>query len=121
MISSRIFITFDEEVDGCVIFFKFSTKSQNLMLLFQLGISKLEEPSEHLKSLKRKKKKEGFVSLGIFLRLKETLASIFVFLEHLIQFQNKTREFITDYCDDTLIRVNYRVLKCLLITMSLLI
>lgn len=110
-------------------FFKFTHKSQNLLvpsLIFLLSISKLEAPSNHLKPLKKKKKK-GLFLWGIFWRLKETFAFVFVgffssFLpEYLIQFQKKTREFITDYCDNTLITVNYRVLKCLFITMSLLI
>lgn len=109
-------------------FFKFTHKSQNLLvpsLIFLLSISKLEAPSNHLKPLKKKKK--GLFLWGIFWRLKETFAFVFVgffssFLpEYLIQFQKKTREFITDYCDNTLITVNYRVLKCLFITMSLLI
>lgn len=51
-------------------FFKFTHKSQNLLvpsLIFLLSISKLEAPSNHLKPLKKKKK--GVVSLGHFLKV----------------------------------------------------
>lgn len=83
---------------------------------------------QNLKSLKTKKKREGLFLWGIFLKVEGNFCICFCgffppsfFLEYLIQFQKKTREFITDYCDNTLITVNYRVLKCLFITMSLLI
>lgn len=68
-----------------------------------------------------KKKKAGFVSAGLFLRSEETLASSFAFPEYLIQLGNKTRELITERCDDTVITVNYRAPERLFITVSLLI
>lgn len=69
----------------------------------------------------KKKKKAGFVSAGLFLRSEETLASSFAFPEYLIQLGNKTRELITERCDDTVITVNYRAPERLFITVSLLI
>lgn len=51
-------------------FFKFTHKSQNLLvpsLIFLLSISKLEAPSNHLKPLK--KKKRGLFLWGIFLKV----------------------------------------------------
>lgn len=128
MMPSRFLITFGEELDREAIYCKFSTEWQNRIptsLLFPLGVSKLGEPSAHLKSLKReeegKKKKAGFVSAGLFLRSEETLASSFAFPEYLIRLRNKTRELITERCDDTVITVNYRAPERLFITVSLLI
>lgn len=129
MMPSRFLITFGEELEREAIYCKFSTEWQNRIptsLLFPLGVSKLGEPSAHLKSLKRerkreKKKKAGFVSAGLFLRSEETLASSFAFPEYLIQLGNKTRELITERCDDTVITVNYRAPERLFITVSLLI
>lgn len=78
---------------------------------------------------KKEKKKRPLFLRGFFFKVEGNFHVYFwlcfvvwfFFPEYLIQFQNKTREFITEYCDDTLITVNYRVLKCLFITMSLLI
>lgn len=61
-------------------FLKFSRKSQNLLLpslIFLPSVSKLEAPSNNLKSLKRFWKRALFL-WGIFWRLKETFAFVFV-------------------------------------------
>lgn len=61
MMPSRFLITFGEELDREAIYCKFSTEWQNRIptsLLFPLGVSKLGEPSAHLKSLKRERKRE---------------------------------------------------------------
>lgn len=60
MMPSRFLITFGEELDREAIYCKFSTEWQNRIptsLLFPQGVSKLGEPSAHLKSLKRERKR----------------------------------------------------------------
>lgn len=61
MMPSRFLIRFGGELDREAIYCKFSTEWQNRIptsLLFPLGISKLGEPSAHLKSLKRERERK---------------------------------------------------------------